>query len=129
MKLELVNARLTDGRLVDVEVTNGAISMITEVGAGPRTRAEDTERHDLKSWLLLPATAEPHAHLDKALTAESVPNPKGDLLGAIQAWIQAAKAGMFTHENTVERATASHSSDGSVGEPRNYSGSDARQRF
>jgi len=102
----LINARLTDGRLVDVEITHGAISKITDVGTGPRTRAEDGERHDLNSWLLLPATAEPHAHLDKALTAESVPNPKGDLRGAIQAWIQAAKAGMFTHDNTVERATA-----------------------
>ncbi len=36
---------------------------------------------------MLPATAEPHAHLDKALTADLLPNPKGDLMGAITAWI------------------------------------------
>jgi len=35
-------------------------------------------------YLLLPAPAEPHAHLDKALTADLVPNPAGDLMGAIE---------------------------------------------
>jgi cytosine deaminase len=41
---------------------------------------------DLDGHVLLPAAAEPHAHLDKALTADRVPNPSGDLLGAIVAW-------------------------------------------
>ena len=48
---------------------------------------------DLAGMLLLPAMAEPHAHLDKALTAERVPNPTGDLAGAIDAWIAAAERG------------------------------------
>jgi len=54
--------------------------------------------------LLVPAMAEPHAHLDKALTADIVPNPSGELMGAITAWIEAAEKGTFTHENTVQRA-------------------------
>ena len=45
-------------------------------------------------YLLLPAPAEPHAHLDKALTADLVPNPDGDLLGAIRGWI--------THRETLD---------------------------
>jgi cytosine deaminase len=99
----LRNARLADGRTVDVRIDDGAITSVGPVMAG---EAESADIEDLGGWLLLPAMAEPHAHLDKALTAEDVPNPKGDLQGAIDAWITAAEAGMFTHENTVERAAA-----------------------
>lgn len=38
-------------------------------------------------WLVLPAFVEPHAHLDKAYTADAVPNPAGDLAGAISGWL------------------------------------------
>ena len=48
--------------------------------------------------------AEPHAHLDKALTADIVPNPKGDLEGAIEGWKEAARAGKLSYEHTVHRA-------------------------
>lgn len=47
-------------------------------------------------YLLLPAPAEPHAHLDKALTADLVPNPAGDLMGAIHGWI--------AHRETLDTA-------------------------
>jgi cytosine deaminase len=40
---------------------------------------------DLAGYVLLPAAAETHAHLDKALLADRVGNPSGDLLGAIEA--------------------------------------------
>lgn len=53
-------------------------------------------------YLLLPAPAEPHAHLDKALTADRVPNPAGDLAGAIEGWI--AHRPSITHADYVERA-------------------------
>ena len=59
-----------------------------------------------RGWLLLPALAEPHAHLDKALTADLVPNPAGDLMGAIEAWVAAAGEGRITHDGIVERAAA-----------------------
>ncbi|MFV0257327.1 MAG: amidohydrolase family protein [Acidimicrobiales bacterium] len=62
--------------------------------------------HQLDGWLLLPAFAEPHAHLDKALTAELVPNPGGDLAGAIEAWIAASRRGQFTPDSVTERASA-----------------------
>ena len=93
----LRNARLPDGRTVDVSVADGTIDAVADPGTG-------TDGHDLGGWLLLPAMAEPHAHLDKALTAEEVPNPKGDLMGAIDAWIAAAAAGRITPEGITERA-------------------------
>ena len=93
----LRNARLPDGRSVDISVVDGTIASVDQAGAAP-------DGHDLGGWLLLPAMAEPHAHLDKALTAEAVPNPKGDLMGAIDAWIAAAAAGKITPEGITERA-------------------------
>ena len=48
--------------------------------------------------------AEPHAHLDCALTADMAPNPRGDLAAAIEARIAAAEAGLFTYEGNVARA-------------------------
>lgn len=99
----LVGARLIDGRSVDVLVdAAGRVAAVTPTGARP-VRA--TSVHDLDGRLLLPAMAEAHAHLDKALTAESVPNPTGDLMGAIDAWIAAADRGMFHHAEMVERAS------------------------
>ena len=101
----LRNARLADGRTVDVQVVDGLIASVSESTARDM-RPDPVEVHDLGGWLLLPAMAEPHAHLDKALTAEIVPNPKGDLMGAINAWIAAASAGEITHDGIVERAVA-----------------------
>ena len=53
-------------------------------------------------YLLLPAFAEPHAHLDKAFLAERVENKTGDLLGAILA-MEAARD-TITVADTIERA-------------------------
>jgi cytosine deaminase len=99
----LRDGRLPDGRRVDVHVTDGVITSVEPAGSlAPEGAAID----DLGGWLVLPALAEPHAHLDKALTAERVPNPTGDLLGAIEGWLAAAAAGMFTHDDIVGRAVA-----------------------
>jgi len=101
--LVLAGGRLGDGRLVDLHVVDGLVSALLESGTPV---AANTPREDLAGWLLVGAMAEPHAHLDKALTAEQVPNPRGDLMGAIDAWMTAASAGMFTPEDIVDRATA-----------------------
>ena len=53
-------------------------------------------------YVLLPAFAEPHAHLDKAFLAERVDNPTGDLLGAIMAMERARPS--ITLADTIERA-------------------------
>lgn len=106
----MLNARLDDGRVVDVCVDDGFVAAVETVGAGDRTVGRwsgvDVE-FDVGGWLLLAAMAEPHAHLDKALTAEQVPNRRGDLVGAIDAWRKAARVGMFTHDEIVGRVRRS----------------------
>ena len=101
----LRNARLADGRVVDISVADGLITEVADAGGDAGSEGEDASV-DLDKWLTLPAMAEPHAHLDKALTAEQIPNLTGDLMGAIDAWIAAAKKGVLTYEGTVERAAA-----------------------
>jgi cytosine/creatinine deaminase len=100
MRRGFVNGRLADGRVVDVVVDD---DRITEVVPHGSVDLGDLERTDLGGWLVVAPMVEPHAHLDKALTAEVVPNPTGDLLGAIDAWTAAAERGTFTHDDIVRR--------------------------
>jgi len=72
------------GARLDVR-TDPASGLI--VAAGPDlTPVPTDELVDCFDLVLLPAPAEPHAHLDKALSAARAPNPAGDLEGAIAAW-------------------------------------------
>ena len=102
MSLVLSNARLDDGKTVNIEISGQRITKITNENQVIR---KDSEVHDLQGWLVLPSMVEPHAHLDKALTAETVPNHTNDLTGAINAWITASEAGAFTYDDVFERAS------------------------
>lgn len=53
-------------------------------------------------YLVLPAFAEPHAHLDKAFLAERVDNPSGDLMGAIEAMERSRDS--ISVADTIQRA-------------------------
>ena len=53
------------------------------------SRRPRTPSSSSTGWLLLPAAAEPHAHLDKAFLAERLTNERGDLLGAIDVMVAA----------------------------------------
>jgi cytosine/creatinine deaminase len=97
--LLLAGGRLATGQVVDVRLRGG---LIEQVGA-PGTLPAAGERLDLGGYVLLPAPAEPHAHFDTALTAERMPNPTGDLAGAIAAWL--AYQGSVSREDFVDRAT------------------------
>ncbi|MCO7220321.1 amidohydrolase family protein [Klenkia sp. PcliD-1-E] len=99
MSLLLRSVTTLDGDVVDVRCADGLVAQV----APALTPGPDDEVLDLAGWHLLPAPAEPHAHLDKALTSHRAPNRTGDLAGAIEA-IRAISAG-FTHEDLVERAT------------------------
>jgi len=103
----LTRARLADGRLVDITVVGGRISAIDSAGeaaAGGGHEPNGAAEVDLEGWLVIPALVERHTHLDKALTADLVPNPSGDLLGAIDAWIDASTRGVLTPDGVAARA-------------------------
>lgn len=118
----ITSARLVDGNIVDLLVDDrgrvaevrpsgvsslGVSSLGGSSAGGSSSDVADLDastNFDAGGWLLLPAPGEPHAHLDKALTADKVPNPKGDLMGAIEAWIDAAERGVFGLEEMTERA-------------------------
>ena len=90
--LILAGACRTDGAAVDVRVDDGVVSEVrparaaADLGSRPVGPKGGTTVVDLTGYLLLPSFVEPHAHLDKALTAAALPNPRGDLDGAISAW-------------------------------------------
>jgi len=94
------NARLSNGNHVDVYLTDGTVVKIETYVA---TAAHDETDIDAKGQLLLPALAEPHAHLDKAFLAERIHNPTGDLMGAIHAVHENAHT--LTFDDIVERAS------------------------
>ncbi len=115
----MADALLPDGSRVDVKVVDGLVATVGPVGvsedvpeafgAQPSSaslKSSSLKRYELNGMLLLPALAEPHAHLDKALTAGRIANPTGDLMGAIEAWVH-RKSGIAIEdaiEDTIERS-------------------------
>ena len=91
--LNITQALLADGTLSTLHIVNGRVAEQPSAGA---TTLDATGR------LVLPAMAEAHAHLDKAFLAETVPNPTGDLMGAIVS-IEAARD-RITEADTEARA-------------------------
>jgi cytosine deaminase len=97
--LLLGSVRLASGQMIDVGLRDGRIETI----GAPGTLPPAAERLDLSGYLLLPAPAEPHAHFDCALTADRIANPTGDLIGAIDAWLNYQVS--IPREDFVARAT------------------------
>jgi cytosine deaminase len=84
MTMLLRGATGPDGGGVDVRIVG---ERIDEVGdAGTLAPADGEDVLDLAGHVLLPAPAEPHAHLDKVLSADTVGVHAHDLLAAIEAW-------------------------------------------
>ncbi|MGF1662765.1 MAG: amidohydrolase family protein [Kineosporiaceae bacterium] len=83
----LLRGALVDGVPVDVTVDSGT-GTVSDVGpAGAAAPAPGEPVEELHGYLLLPAPAEPHAHLDKAFLAHRAPNRTGDLAGAVEAML------------------------------------------
>jgi cytosine/creatinine deaminase len=95
----LRSAQTVAGELVDVELAGGLIARVI-----PATGTRLPGDEDLSGQVLMPSFVEPHAHLDKALTASRAPNHTGDLLGAIAAMQDIA--GTLTRKDIVARAEA-----------------------
>jgi len=97
----LRNATLSDGSLVDVEIGDGVV-VSTRPAQPDYPTAEGDDVLDLSGYLLLPAPAEPHAHLDKARSWDLIAPPMGDLGLAIASW--RSYAATMTVENVADRA-------------------------
>ncbi|MGX1668010.1 amidohydrolase family protein [Streptomyces sp. NPDC055400] len=96
--LLLRGARLPEGQVRDVLIEDGRVSAVARAGQLPSAG----EEMDLSGFLLLAAPAEPHAHLDKALTWDLAGAPPCDLPGAVAAWHGYAE--QVTEEGVLVRA-------------------------
>ena len=97
---QLTNATLADGSHVDVALDGPVVSGVLPAGSlGERS---DGTSLDLTGFLLLTAPAEPHAHLDKALSWDLIDPPMGDLELAIESWQDYSTA--MTIESITDRA-------------------------
>jgi cytosine deaminase len=71
--------RLLDGSVADLHIADGRITAAAAMGPGIDL--------DATGWRAVPAACEPHAHLDKALTASRAdPGAGNDLVAAIEQW-------------------------------------------
>jgi cytosine deaminase len=84
----LRHARLADGSHVDVRLLDDTV--VDVAAAGELDVTDPAATLDLDGHLLLTAPAEPHAHLDKALSFDLIQPPMADLNAAVQAWVQYA---------------------------------------
>lgn len=96
----LRNATLVDGSQVDVVLDAGVVTAIVPAGLADRIGGE----LDLTGYLLLPAVADPHAHLDKARSWTSIRPPMGDLVSAIGSW--RAYSDTMAEDDVADRARA-----------------------
>jgi len=96
----LRNATLADGARCDVRLADELIAETAP--AGTLGDAENDPVVDLDGYLLLPALAEPHTHLDKALTADRFGHEFTELLAAIGAWYVHRET--LTVDDIVDRA-------------------------
>ncbi|WP_307859041.1 amidohydrolase family protein [Herbiconiux sp. SYSU D00978] len=94
----LRNATLASGERVDVQLDGDTVARVAPAGTLP----VDGEVLELDGFVLLTAPAEPHAHLDKALSFDLIAPPMGDLGLAIRSWQQ--YSAVMTIEQIADRA-------------------------
>lgn len=100
----LANAMLADGTVVDVELgRDGQHGIVTALTPATGVSGGD-DVLDLAGHILLTAPAEPHAHLDKALSADELQPEPGDLYHAIATWKEGSRR--FDEESFRQRARA-----------------------
>ncbi|NBP54002.1 MAG: hydrolase [Actinobacteria bacterium] len=108
MLITNVTTPSSNGAPVSVRIEG---DLVTEIGAGLVARNGESVI-DGNGGLLTESLVETHAHLDKAYLAELIPNPTGDLMGAITSMI--ANRHVMTVENTIERGGCPHLDDDAV---------------
>jgi cytosine deaminase len=104
----LTGATLPDGSVVDVTIEADTVTAVVPSGSRSETSATDIGATvgdgviDLAGFVLLTAPADPHSHLDKALSLERIRPPMGDLVSAITSWREYART--MTVEDIAGRA-------------------------
>lgn len=101
----LLGASLADGQQVDVTLDGQRVAAVEP--AGTHLPSDGHDELDLNGFVLLTAPAEPHAHLDKALSWDQISPPMGDLEGAIESW-RAHTVGMTTDDILARARAAAH---------------------
>ena len=96
----LRHATLAEGLRCDVVLDGAVVAAVAPAGSIPIVDPEATV--DLDGWLLLTAPAEPHTHLDKALSFDLINPPLGGLDSAIASWT--AYAATMSVDSIAERA-------------------------
>ncbi|MBO0728449.1 MAG: amidohydrolase family protein [Acidimicrobiaceae bacterium] len=110
--LRLVGAVAPDGAPIGVECVGGRIAAVWRDREAP-PRGARTLVVDLAGHVLMPALAEPHAHVDKAYTADDHANPTGDLDGALKVSMLAfAESTAEDIERRARRAFAAYVAKG-----------------
>jgi cytosine deaminase len=105
--LGLTGVRLPDApadRTVDVVLDGPTVADVLPHDpdrGGPGSTGDGGWLH-LPGYTVFPAAADPHAHLDKALSHDLIDPPAGDLGRAIGSWVTAAAE--FTEEDILDRA-------------------------
>lgn len=102
----LTGATLPDGSVVDVTIDGETVVKIETAGSSSPSAGSpatgDPAVLDLRGFVLLTAPADPHAHLDKALSWEAIRPPMGDLVSAITSWREYART--MTVDDIASRA-------------------------
>lgn len=96
----LRHALLGDGRIVDVAIEGDTV--VAVVPAGDPLPATSGAELDLGGSLLTASAADPHAHLDKALSWDLIDPPFGDLERAVESWH--AFSDRMTEDDILSRA-------------------------
>jgi cytosine deaminase len=91
-----------DGAPLELRVDDGTGRIVAVAPAVEPAEGEQVV--DCAGRVLLAAPAEPHLHLDKVDTARRLPNPTGDLAGAVTAWTSGADG--LDPDDVRERAVA-----------------------
>ncbi|WP_029151195.1 amidohydrolase family protein [Microbacterium indicum] len=82
--IRLRGVALADGSVVDVALEDGLVASVEPASDAPFAPGDE----DLRGHLLLAAPADPHTHLDKALSWSAIRPPSGDLPTAIASWVE-----------------------------------------
>jgi cytosine deaminase len=99
----LRGATLPDGSVVDVDLVLRGEHVVVSAVRATDEHAPDAEGSvDLRGYVLMTAPAEPHAHLDKALSWDALQPTLGDLHDAIANWKQGSAT--FDEESFRSRA-------------------------